>query len=95
MLERKAITNNNILDVFNDLLALWKTLQHNRTEKKNFTCFPSLVSVLFGKTKVQLILLIYLHIIITAASEYSTIIEIFHQSRMPSQKCSIQYTHIL
>ena len=51
--------------------------------------------MLFGRNKVHCRLLIYLSIIVISRSEYSTIIEIYHQWGILSQKCSIQYTHIV
>ena len=38
--------------------------------------------------------LTYLPPITKPINDYSTIIEIFYQPRMHSQKCNVQYTHI-
>ena len=38
--------------------------------------------------------LTYLLPITKPINDYSTIIEIFYQSRMHSQKCNVKYTHI-
>ena len=51
MLETKAIIKDNIFDVIKYLLALWKTLRYDRTEKKNLTCFPGLVRCYLEETK--------------------------------------------
>ena len=53
MLEPKGIINDNIFNVINDLLPLTKTRRYDRTEKKNFTCFPCFVSLFFRRTKVE------------------------------------------
>ena len=53
MLEPKGIIDDNIFNVINDLLPLTKTRRYDRAEKKNFTCFPCFVSLLFRRTKVE------------------------------------------
>ena len=53
MLEPKGMIDDNIFNVINDPLTLTKTRQYDRTEKKNFTCFPCFVLLLFQRTKVE------------------------------------------
>ena len=89
ILELKTIINDNIFDIINGLLALWKTAQCNRTEKNNVTNFAGLVSQLFGRTDVQHRFLTHLPTIKTSIPEYNTIMETFHQSHIPSQKCNM------
>ena len=89
ILKLKVIINDNIFDIINDILALWKAVRYKRTEKNNVANFGGLVSRLFGRTDVQHRFLTYLPTITASIHEYSTVIEIFHQSHMPSRKCNM------
>ena len=63
-------------------------------EKKNILLFAGLVAKLFGRTDVQGTYLTYLPLITKPIIDNSTIIEIFYQSRILSQKCNMKYTLI-
>ena len=63
-------------------------------KEKNIPRFAGLVAKLFGKNDFQRTYLTYLPPITKPITDYSTIIEIFYQSRILSQKRNIQYTHI-
>ena len=83
MLEPEAIINDNIFDVINDLSALWKTRRYDRTEKKDFTCFSCLVSMLFWRTKVQGGIWTFIEIIVKYFANRAYCL------------CSIQYAYII
>ena len=74
----------NILDVTNDLLALSKTVQYVKTEKKNVACFAGLALVLFRRTGVQWRFWTYLAAIYGTQLSY-----IFKISSIANEKPSI------
>ena len=94
MLGPKTVRNKNIFNLFDELLALWKAFWYAATEKKNIPSFAGLVPKLFRRTDLQRTYLTYLRPITKPITEYSTIIEIFYQSRIFSQKCNMKYTHV-
>ena len=63
-------------------------------EKKNILPFARSAAKLFRRTDAQRRCVTYLPPITKPVTEYSTIIEIFYQSRMLSQKCKMPYTPI-
>ena len=94
MLGSKAVRNEQVFNITGELLALWKAFRYGGIEKKNIPRFAGLVAKLFGRTDLQRTYLIYLPSITKPITDYSTIIEIFYQSRILSQKCNTKYTHI-
>ena len=94
MLGPIAVRNEDVFNIIDELLALWKAFRYAGIEKKNIPRFAGLVAKLFGRIDFQRIYLTYLPLITKPITDYSTIIEIFYQSRILSQKCNMQYTHI-
>ena len=94
MLGPKAVRNKNVFNIIYELLALWKAFRYAGMEKKKISPFAGLVTKLFGRTDLQRIYLTYLPPITKPITNYSTIIEIFYQPPILSQKCNMQYTHI-
>ena len=94
MLGPKAVRNENVFNIIDEHLALWKAFRYAGIEKKNIPRFACLVVKLFGRIDLQHTYLTYLPPITKPITEYGTIIEIFYQSRILSQKFNMQYTHI-
>ena len=94
MLGPKPVRNENVFNIIDEHLALWKAFRYAGIEKKNIPRFACLVVKLFGRIDLQRTYLTYLPPITKPITEYGTIIEIFYQSRILSQKFNMQYTHI-
>ena len=95
MLGPKAVRNENVFDIIDELLALWKAFRYAGIEIQNsIPRFAGLVANYSEKTDLQRTYLTYLPPITKPVTEYSTIIEIFYQSRILSQKCNMKYAHI-
>ena len=90
----KAVGNENVFNIIDELLTLKKAFWYAGIEKKNIPLFAGLVAKLFGRTDVQGTYLTYLPLITKPIIDNSTIIEIFYQSRILSQKCNMKYTLI-
>ena len=95
MLGPKSVRNENVFNIIDELLALWKAFRYAGIEKKNIPRFACLVVKLFGRIDLQHTYLTYLPPITKPITEYGTIIEIFYQARILSQKCNMQYTHTI
>ena len=59
MLGPKAVRNENVFNIIDELLALWKAFRYAGIEKKNIPRFAGLVAKLFGRTDLQRIYLTY------------------------------------
>ena len=95
MLGPKAVRNENVFDIIDELLALWKAFRYAGIEIQNsIPRFAGLVANYSEKTDLQRTYLTYLPPITKPVTEYSTIIEKFYQSRILSQKCNMKYAHI-
>ena len=94
MVGPKVVRNENVFNMIDELIALWKTFRYAGIEKKNILRFAGLVAKLFGRTDLQRTYLTYLTPITKPITDYSTVVEIFYQSRILPQKCNMQYTRI-
>ena len=90
----KAVENENVFHIIDNLLALWKAFRYVGIKENNIPRFAGLFAKLFGRTDVQLTYLTNLPPLTKPITDYSTIIEIFCQSRTLSQKCNLQHTCI-
>ena len=90
-----SVTPSNVFTFINKLLAVWKICRHTNKDSSNWPRFSGLVATLFKKVGSEKTVLTYLPPIPKPISEYSTIIEIYYQSRQLAKQCNMEYVLIV
>ena len=90
-----ADQNDGVFTLIDNILVAWKIFRHTNKDKSIWPRFSGLVALLFKKESSERTVLTYLPPIPKPISEYSTIIEIFYQSRQLAKQCNMQYVHIV
>ena len=90
-----SLTPSNVFTFINKLLAVWNICRHTNKDSSNWPRFSGLVATLLKKVGCEKTVLTYLPPIPKPISEYSTIVEIYYQSRQLAKQCNMEYIHIV